>query len=158
VPHSFGYRARTRDKFSKAFKKHGMPSLSRYLINFKRGDYVDVVVDAAVQKGMPYSYYHGRTGVVFDVTQRALGVEIKKVVGNRQIVKRIHVRVEHVRKSRCQEDFLQRKIKNDKLREEANKAGKKICLKRVPVGPKPAYAIAPQEAHVLEPLTYVESY
>ena len=40
MPHSFGKRARTRDKFSKAFKTKGMPGLSRYLATYKRGDYV----------------------------------------------------------------------------------------------------------------------
>ncbi|CAK9045166.1 unnamed protein product [Durusdinium trenchii] len=52
---------------------------------------------------MPYSFYHGRTGIVFNVNRNALGVEITKIVGNRQLRKRIHVRIEHVRKSRCNE-------------------------------------------------------
>jgi len=158
MPHSFGYRARTRDKFSKAFRKHGAPSLSRYLINFKRGDYVDIVTDASVQKGMPFSYYHGRTGVVFDVTPRSLGVEIKKVVGNRQLVKRIHVRVEHVRKSRCQEEFLRRKEANNAARLEAKKSGTIQKLIRQPVGPRAGCVVAPAPVTVLEPLKFVESY
>ena len=49
--------------FSKAHKTQGMPATSRYLPVFKRGDYVDIVVDASIQKGMPYGFYHGRTGV-----------------------------------------------------------------------------------------------
>lgn len=28
----------------------------------------------AVQKGMPYKVYHGKTGVVYNVTQNAVGV------------------------------------------------------------------------------------
>ena len=53
----------------KAHKTQGMPATSRYLPVFKRGDYVDIVVDASIQKGMPYGFYHGRTGVVFNVNR-----------------------------------------------------------------------------------------
>ena len=28
---------------------------------------------------MPYSYYHGRTGIVFNVTKNSIGVEVNKV-------------------------------------------------------------------------------
>ena len=58
----WGYRHGTRNKFSKKHKSKGMPGTSRYLPVFKRGDYVDIVVDASIQKGMPYGFYHGRTG------------------------------------------------------------------------------------------------
>jgi large subunit ribosomal protein L21e len=44
------------------------------------GDYVDVKVNAAVHKGMPFKFYHGRTGVIWNVTKRALGVELNKTV------------------------------------------------------------------------------
>ena len=44
------------------WRTKGMPGLSRYLTIFRRGDYVDIVVDSSIQKGMPYSFYHGRTG------------------------------------------------------------------------------------------------
>merc|ERR1711988_1159896 len=91
----------------------GMPGVSRYLAVFRRGDYVDVVVDPSIQKGMPYSYYHGRTGVVFNVNKNAIGVEVTKIVGNRQLRKRFHVRAEHLRKSRCNEAFLKRVKEND---------------------------------------------
>jgi Ribosomal protein L21e len=32
-------------------------------------------------QGMPHKYYHGKTGVVWNVTKRAVGVEINKQVG-----------------------------------------------------------------------------
>jgi ribosomal protein L21E len=44
------------------------------------GDYVDIKVNASVHKGMPFKFYHGRTGIVWNVTKRALGVELNKVV------------------------------------------------------------------------------
>merc|ERR1711879_804974 len=95
--------------------------VSRYLTVFRRGDYVDIVVDPSIQKGMPYSYYHGRSGVVFNVNKNAIGVEVTKVVGNRQLRKRIHIRTEHIRRSRCNEDFLRRVKENDILKQQAKK-------------------------------------
>ena len=93
-------------------------------------DIVDVIADPSVQKGMPYSYYHGRTGIVFNVTKNAIGVEVNKVVGNRQLRKRLHVRIEHVRKSRCNEHFLKRVKENDKLKQEAKARAEKEAKAR----------------------------
>merc|ERR1712087_950028 len=67
---SRGYRHGTRNKFSKAYRTKGMPGTSRYMATFKRGDYVDIVVDPSVQSGMPFSFYHGRSGVVFNVNRQ----------------------------------------------------------------------------------------
>ena len=78
MPHAFGYRARTRHLFSKAFGKHGAVPLSRMLTTYRMGDYVDVVADGSIHKGMPHKFYHGKTGRVFDVTQHALGVIVNK--------------------------------------------------------------------------------
>merc|ERR1719192_1074777 len=50
---------------------------------------------------MAYRYYHGRTGVVWNVTPSSVGVIINKQLGNRIRRKKIHVRIEHVRKSTC---------------------------------------------------------
>lgn len=158
MPTSFGKRARTRQKYSKGFRLHGPPPVSRYLVTYRKGDYVDIVCDPSVQKGMPFSYYHGRTGVVFNVTPRAVGVEVKKVVGNRQLVKRIHVRVEHVRKSRCNELFLQRVRENDKLHHEAHLQGKTIKTKRQVQGPRPGYFVKADDCQVLEPAPFTEDY
>ena len=36
------------------------------LTQFKRGDYLDIVVDSSVKKGMTYGFYHGRSDVVFN--------------------------------------------------------------------------------------------
>merc|ERR1712060_364859 len=82
-------------------------SLSKYLINYKKGDYVDVIADGAIQRGMPHKFYHGKTGRIFDVTTRAVGVIVNKRVNTRIVPKRIHVRVEHVRLSQSREAFVQ---------------------------------------------------
>eukprot|EP00928_Gymnodinium_smaydae_P045651 TRINITY_DN303_c0_g1_i1.p1 TRINITY_DN303_c0_g1~~TRINITY_DN303_c0_g1_i1.p1 ORF type:complete len:166 (-),score=55.03 TRINITY_DN303_c0_g1_i1:64-561(-) len=157
---SRGFRHGTRNKFSKAYRTKGMPGVSRYLAVFRRGDYVDIVVDASVQKGMPYSFYHGRTGVVFNVNRNAIGVEITKVVGNRQLRKRLHVRAEHLRKSRCNEAFLRRVKENDEKKREAKAKGEKLKCKRLPEGPKAMKIVKANEdeVEVLAPLPFVENY
>jgi large subunit ribosomal protein L21e len=80
MPHANGYRARTRFMFSRAFRQKGVINLSTYLKSVKVGDLVDIVANAAVHKGMPHKFYHGRTGTVFNVTPRAVGVEVNKQV------------------------------------------------------------------------------
>lgn len=119
MPHSFGYRARTRHAFSQPFRKHGLPSLTKYLTTYKLGDHVDIKVNGAIHKGMPHRFYQGRTGVVWNVTPRAVGVEINKQVRNRIVKKRIHVRIEHVQPSRCKEDFYRRVKANAAARKHA---------------------------------------
>ena len=64
---------------------------------YKVGDYVDIKVlykmcmnfinipilcqvNGAVHKGMPYKFYHGRTGRVFNISKRSVGVEVSKQV------------------------------------------------------------------------------
>lgn len=72
---------------------------------------------------MPHKFYHGRTGVVWNVTKRAVGVEMNKQVNGRIIRKRLHVRVEHVQPSRCREEFLKRRASNDAIKADAKKKG-----------------------------------
>merc|ERR1711920_49208 len=145
--------------FSKKYRCKGEPGVSRHLVTFRRGDYVDVVVDPSIQKGMPYSYYHGRTGVVFNVNKNAIGIEVTKIVGNRQLRKRFHVRAEHLRKSRCNESFLKRVKENDKKKQEAKAHGETIKCKREPAGPKEMKIVkANEEVEVMRPSSFVENY
>lgn len=123
--HSHGYKCGTRHLFAKKFRKHGIPPVSTILSTFKVGEYVDVVADSAVRRGMPHKYYHGRTGIVWNVTPRGLGVIVNKPVRNRTIRKRICVRFEHVKKSRCREAF-QAKQKAFASFQAAKKAGKPL--------------------------------
>ena len=50
------------------------------MLSLKVGDYVDVVANSSQQKGMPHKFYHGKTGIVYNVTRRAVGVEMNKQV------------------------------------------------------------------------------
>ena len=140
--------------FARPFRKKGYIPLTTYLRTYKIGDYVDIKVNGAVHKGMPHKFYHGRTGRVWNVTKRAIGVEVNKQVGNRIIRKRIHVRVEHVMPSRCTEEFKLRKIKNDELKAEAKAKGQVISTKRQPEGPKPGFMVEGATLETVTPIPY----
>nr|AGH70168.1 60S ribosomal protein L21 [Placozoa sp. H4] len=150
-----GYRRGTRYMFSAAFRKRGMIPLSTYLKTYKVGDIVDVKGKGSVQLGMPHKCYHGKTGRVFNVTKRAVGVVVNKQIRNRIIPKKINVRIEHVKHSKCRDDFLRRVKENDRLRKEAVSKGIKVNLKRKPKAPKEAQTvIAESEPEVLRALPY----
>ncbi len=119
-----GYRRGTRDLFSRAYKTKGVEHLSTYLRTYKIGDIVDVKGNGAFQKGMPHKSYHGKTGRVFNVSKMAVGVLVNKRVKGRILAKRISVRVEHVKHSKCRKDFLDRVKDNENKKREAKKAGK----------------------------------
>jgi len=150
MPAGHGVRARTRDLFARPFRKKGYAPLSTYLRTYKIGQYVDIKVNGSIHKGMPHKFYHGRTGVVWNVTKRAIGVEMNKEVRNKIIKKRIHVRIEHVQPSRCAEDAILRRKNNDQLKVEAKARGEIISTKRQPEGPKPGFIV---EGAVLETVT-----
>ncbi|KAI0706182.1 ribosomal protein L21e-domain-containing protein [Cytidiella melzeri] len=145
MPHSFGYRARTRDMFKRKFGEKGMIKLSTYLIVYRVGDIVDIKANAAEQRGMPHKYYHGRTGIVYNVTPHAVGVIVYKVVGNRYIEKRVNVRVEHIRHSKCRQEFLDRVQKNHDLHAEAKAKGERVQLKRIPALPRGARTVSTKD-------------
>ncbi|GAA6064146.1 hypothetical protein JCM10212_000219 [Sporobolomyces blumeae] len=156
MPHSFGMRARTRDMFKRDFKTKGMIPLSTYMKVYRVGDIVDIKANAAQQKGMPHKYYHGRTGIVYNVTPSSVGVIVYKVVGNRYLEKRVNLRVEHVKHSKCRDDFLNRVKANAAAKKEAKEKGETVVLKRLPALPREARTVstngnAPQ---TLAPIPY----
>ncbi|CAB93015.1 60S ribosomal protein L21-A [Schizosaccharomyces pombe] len=156
MPHSYGIRARTRYTFQRGFREHGQIRLSTYLKTYKVGDIVDIKVNGAVQKGMPHKYYHGKTGVVYNVTQSSVGVLIYKVVGNRYMEKRVNVRIEHVKHSKCRQDFLDRVKANEAKRKEAKAQGKTVQLRRQPAPPATAHFVSTEnnEPVTLHPVAY----
>jgi large subunit ribosomal protein L21e len=86
MPAGHGLRSRTRDLFSKGYRKNGVTPLTDTLRVFKLGDYVDIKVNSAVHAGMPHKWYHGKTGIIWNVTKRAVGVEVNKQVRARASV------------------------------------------------------------------------
>mmetsp|Transcript_5278 Transcript_5278/g.8285 ORF Transcript_5278/g.8285 Transcript_5278/m.8285 type:complete len:160 (-) Transcript_5278:70-549(-) len=154
MPHSFGYRARTRDMFARSFRNHGRMPNSKILQTYKIGQIVDIKGDGAVQKGMPHKFYHGKTGVIWNVTKRAIGVEVKKVVGIRQLRKRIHVRVEHVKPSTSRQGFLDRVQANDAAARAHKAGGAFVPTRRVPAQPRTGGFIKNPEIETLFPQVY----
>ncbi|KAJ3278898.1 Tetratricopeptide repeat protein 30A, partial [Borealophlyctis nickersoniae] len=142
MPHSFGLRARTRHLFARDFRKKGAIPLSTYLKTYKVGDIVDIKANGAIHKGMPHKYYHGKTGIVYNVTKSSVGVIVHKIVGNRYLEKRVNIRIEHIKHSNCRLDFLRRVKENARLKKEAKEKGVAVNVKRQPVGPRPAHYVS----------------
>ncbi|MCJ1393876.1 60S ribosomal protein L21A [Xylographa bjoerkii] len=143
--HSAGMRAGTRYAFSRKFKQKGMIKLTTYLRQYKVGDIVDIKANGAVQKGMPHKVYHGKTGVIYNVTKSAVGVIINKRIGNRYLEKRVNVRVEHVSLSRSREEFIRRVKDNAAKKQKAKTDGTHMYLKRQPAMPREARTIDAKE-------------
>eukprot|EP00769_Ergobibamus_cyprinoides_P000007 gnl/Ergobibamus_cyprinoides/1003.p1 GENE.gnl/Ergobibamus_cyprinoides/1003~~gnl/Ergobibamus_cyprinoides/1003.p1 ORF type:complete len:131 (+),score=63.72 gnl/Ergobibamus_cyprinoides/1003:166-558(+) len=120
------------------------------------GDYVDVHMNGAQQKGMTHKYYHGKTGVVFNVTRRAVGVEMPKVVGHRQIMKRVNVRLEHVKLSNCRKAHTERVAANEAAKLKAKETGVRVCLKRVQEQPREAHIVKTAKTGIVDmaPIPY----
>lgn len=90
---------------------------------------------------MPHKVYHGKTGVIYNVTKSAVGVIIYKKVGNRYIEKRVNIRVEHVSLSRSRDDFIRRVKENAAKKQKAKSDGTHMHLKRQPAMPREARTI-----------------
>jgi large subunit ribosomal protein L21e len=131
-----------------------MVPLSTFMKTYRVGDIVDIKNNGAQQKGMAHKVYHGKTGVIYNVTKSAVGVIMYKKVGNRYLEKRVNVRVEHISHSRSREEFLRRVKTNAAKRKEAKEQGKTVQLKRLPVGPRDAREVKLEDVESLAPLPY----
>merc|ERR1711976_52334 len=132
-------------------------SMGTYLKTYKVGDYVDIKANPTIHKGMPYKAYHGRTGVIYNVSKRAVGVKVNKEVNGRIIIKKINVRVEHISPSKCQTEYLNRVKTNEAKKVEARKTGERINLKRTPVLPKAGFVYKSDVAHeTIQPIPFVD--
>ena len=136
MPHSFGYRGKTRHLFKRPFRCNGPEHLSTYMKQYKKGMFVDIVANGSIHKG------------VFDISPNSIGVMVNKQVRNRIVEKRIHVRVEHLRISTCNANFK----KHVKAVEEAKRKEptKKQMTKRLPVGPQPEQKIVINKDSVIK--------
>ncbi|KAI1274913.1 ribosomal protein L21e-domain-containing protein [Xylaria sp. FL0933] len=154
--HSAGLRAGTRYAFSRNFRQKGFIPLTVYMRQYHVGDIVDIKANGAVQKGMPHKVYHGKTGVVYNVTKSAVGVIIYKRVGNRYLEKRVNLRIEHVSPSRSRDDFLRRVKANAQAKKDARAKGTTVEVKRQPAMPREAHTVsmADNTPETVVPLAY----
>ena len=142
--------------FQRDFRKHGAIALSTYMKIYKVGDIVDIKANASIHKGMPFKFYHGKTGIVYNVTKSSVGVKVQKVVNGRYIEKNLNLRVEHVKHSKCRQEFLDRVKINAARKAEAKVTGKPAQLKRQPAQPREAHIVSSAEnlPQTLAPVAY----
>ena len=69
---------------------------------------------------------------------------------------RLNVRVEHLKPSRCREDFKKRVKENERIKKEGKLKDVKISVKRQPAEPRPAHKvnITNNKPEFLTPLPY----
>lgn len=91
---------------------------------------------------MAHKVYHGKTGVIYNVTKSAVGIIIYKKVKHRYLEKRLNVRIEHISPSRSRDDFIRRVKANAELKKLAKVDGKPVQLKRQPAMPRDARTIS----------------
>lgn len=75
-------RTKTRYKLQKEVRQKGKISVSRYFQEFKKGDKVHLVAEPAVQKGMYFARFFGRTGVI--LAKRGNCYEIEIIDGSKK--------------------------------------------------------------------------
>ena len=105
---------------------------------------------------MPHKVYHGKTGVIYNVTKSAVGIIIYKKVKHRYIEKRINVRVEHVSHSRSREDFIKRVKKNAEAKRQAKADGTTVQVKRHAALPRDSRVVSMKDNHpeTVTPIAY----
>ena len=84
---------------------------------------------------------------------------VYKVVGNRYMEKRVNLRVEHVKHSKCRDDFLNRVKSNAAAKKEAKAKGETVLLKRLPAAPRESRTVSTQNnlPQTLAPVAYGQS-
>eukprot|EP00035_Acanthoeca_spectabilis_P019598 m.428936 g.428936 ORF g.428936 m.428936 type:complete len:163 (+) comp16914_c0_seq1:40-528(+) len=139
-----GIRRGTRYMFAADFKKKGPTHFQKWFVNYKVGDIVDIKTVGSQQKGMAHKAYHGKTGRVFNVSRRAVGIVVNKRIKNRILAKRINVRIEHIKHSTSRAGHIARAKVNDELKAAASKEGKRVGdqIKRQPQAPRDGHFVS----------------
>ncbi len=90
-----GFRRKTRSKLRKQYRQKGKISISKYFQNYKEGNKVRLKAEPAVQGGMPFPRFQGKSGTVVGKQGECYKVEIKD--GNMKktvVVHPIHLKME----------------------------------------------------------------
>ncbi len=90
---SKGYRSRNRTIMRRKPRDRGKIALGRLLINYQPGQRVRIMVNPAVQKGMPHRRYHGRVGSIAEKRGRAYVIEVSS---GSKVPRQIIARPEHI--------------------------------------------------------------
>ncbi|MDR3205958.1 MAG: 50S ribosomal protein L21e [Candidatus Methanoplasma sp.] len=92
VQASRGTRTKTRKLLQKRPRDRGLSPITKAFQIFEEGEKVNIVIDPGVHKGMPFSRFHGLTGVVVGARGEAYEVSVKD--GNK--TKMVVARPEHL--------------------------------------------------------------
>jgi len=89
---SRGTRTKTRKLIQKKPRARGLSPITKAFQVFEAGEKVNIIVDPSVHKGMPFSRFHGLTGVIIGPRGAAYEVSVKD--GNK--TKIVVARPEHL--------------------------------------------------------------
>lgn len=89
---SKGTRTKTRKLLQKKPRARGLSPITKAFQVFEAGERVNVIIDPSVHKGMPFSRFHGLTGVIIGARGAAYEVSVK--TGNK--TKTVVARPEHL--------------------------------------------------------------
>ncbi len=89
---SRGTRTKTRQVLQKKPRARGLSPITKAFQTFENGERVNIIIDPSVHKGMPFSRFHGLTGVVIGPRGEAYEVSVK--TGNK--MKTVVARPEHL--------------------------------------------------------------
>ena len=88
-----GFRRKTRYKFKKQKRNRGKISITKYFQSFNSGDKVYLGVESAVQKGMYYHHFMGKSGIVKGKRGRCYEISINDMGKEKTlIVHPVHLR------------------------------------------------------------------
>src|SRR5437867_12836999 len=83
-----GLQDKTRTLISRKPRDRGKQPLGRLLIAYAPGQMVKIMINPAVQKGMPHRRYHGRVGTIAEKRGRSYVVEVTGTKTPRIIIAR----------------------------------------------------------------------
>ena len=72
-----GFKRKTRHKLQKSVRQKGKISLKKYFQEFVEGDRCVLKAEPAVQKGMYFPRFHGKSGIISTKRGNCYEVEIK---------------------------------------------------------------------------------
>ncbi|MCL1810965.1 MAG: 50S ribosomal protein L21e [Methanomassiliicoccaceae archaeon] len=93
---SRGTRTKTRQLLKKKPRARGLSPITKAFQQFEAGEKVNIIIDPSVHKGMPFSRFHGLTGVI--VGPRGAAYEVSVKDGNK--TKMVVARPEHLVRNR----------------------------------------------------------
>jgi len=79
-------RAGTKSIAKKKSRQKGMPSSSRVLQTFSKGDKVQIAFESAITKGMTYLKFNGKFGIVAGLQGGSYLVNIKDGTKPKQVI------------------------------------------------------------------------